>query len=725
LLEGMPVSQGPPSVTINHDHQFLVCDVDATMEPDGDVGFFARDTRFVSGYRITINGRSPLLLDGSTVDHFSARHEFVTPELPLSGTEGTTDAVLRARSIGFRLDRTIFEGVHEDYDFYSYAPMPVRLVVEIAIESDFADIFDVRRKRLVRRGDIQSSWHEKSAELRTAYSNGTFKRDLLLKVMRSGSVPEYANGRLVFVINLAPKSTWHTCVEWLPVIDGKRARVLPCEAVNNRHPEMANGKLPPVMLETSHPILPKIWQVAVADMEALRMTDFTVRESVYVPAAGIPWYVTLFGRDSLVVAMESIGAFPEFALGALDRLAKVQATNDNPEQDKEPGKIPHELRFGEIASLGLLPFAPYYGTHDATSLYLIVLSYAYQWSADDELLRRYRPNAEQALQWLMNYGDRDGDGFQEYKTRSSRGFYNQGWKDSHDAIVHEDGTIASLPIALCELQGYAFDAYLRMSEIFQVWGDDARAEELRRRALALYERFNETFWWESEGTYYIALDGEKKPVRSVGSNAGHLLASGIVPPDRATRVVDRLMRPDMWSGWGIRTLSTEHKCFNPHSYHLGSVWPHDNATIAGGFRRAGRAKEAQMIAEGTFAAAERFDSYRLPELFAGVAREEGTSPVPYLGTNVPQAWAAAAVFRLVAILCGIHTNGRVRTIYVNPALPWWLPDVTLRNLRAGKGALDLRFEGDQLEVLSNTTGFEVAHRQAPPVPLEGAPLART
>ena len=720
----MPLSQGTPSVTINHDHQFLVCNVDATMDPTGDVGFFSRDTRFVSSYRLTINGRTPLLLDGSPVDHFSARHEFVSPELPLTAPGEGTDAVLKERSIGFRLDRTILEGVHEDYDFYSYAPVPVRLVVEIAIESDFADIFDVRRKRIVRRGDIQSSWHEKAAELRTAYSNASFKRDLVLRVTKCGSVPEYANGRLIFVINLAPKSTWHTCIEWLPVIDSRRGRILPCHAIHDRQPDMATGHLPPVMLETSHPILPKIWGQAVNDMEALRMSDFAVRKSVYVPAAGIPWYVTLFGRDSLVVAMESISAFPEFALGAIDRLAKVQATDDNPEQDKEPGKIPHELRFGEIASLGLLPFAPYYGTHDATSLYLIVLSYAHQWSADDELLKRYRPHAEQALAWLTNYGDRDGDGFQEYKTRSRHGFYNQGWKDSQDAVQHEDGTIASLPIALCELQGYAFDAYLRMAEIFKIWGDDRRSEELRQRALKLYQRFNEAFWWESEGTYYLALDGEKRPVKSVASNAGHLLASGIVPPDRAGRVVDRLMRPDMWSGWGIRTLSSEHKSYNPHSYHLGSVWPHDNATIAGGFRRAGRAKEAQMIAEGIFAAAERFEAYRLPELFAGITREEGTSPVPYLGTNVPQAWAAAAIFRLIAILCGIHTDGPARSIYVNPAMPWWLPDLTLRNLRAGKGALDLQIRDDHVEVLSNTTGFEIVQGRAPEAALEEAPLSR-
>src|SRR2546427_9649144 len=600
----MPVTHGVPTITINHDHQFLVCDSNATMVPTAGVGFFARDTRFVSGYSLTINGRVPLLLDASPFDHFSARWEFTSPELPLAGTRNGAedDVILEERAIGIRLDRTIFEGIHEDYDLVNYAAQPVRLILEVAIESDFADIFDVRRRRLVRRGDLQSSWHEKAGELRTSYVNGAFKRDLVIMVERSGSHTDFANGRMQFVITLAPKETWHTCVEWLPVIDGHRARVLPCSAVRARRPEMATGELPAVDVEASHPTLPIIWRQAVADMEALRMADFDVRRSVFIPAAGIPWYVTLFGRDTLVVAMESISGFPEFAFGAVDRLSRVQATDDNAEQDKEPGKIPHELRYGELASLGLLPFAPYFGTADATLLFLIVFSYAFQWSGDEEILNRYRPNAEAALKWMLEYGDRDRDGFQEYKTRSPRGFYCQGWKDSHDGIQHEDGTIAPLPIALCELQGYAFDALLRMSEAYQIWGDATRSAELRQRAVRLYEDFNERFWWEEEGTYYLGLDGHKRPIRSVASNAGHCLASGIVPPDRANRVVDRLMQPDMWSGWGIRTLSTKHPSYNPYSYHLGSVWPHDNATIAGGFRRARPPTPTHPIAARIFRA---------------------------------------------------------------------------------------------------------------------------
>jgi glycogen debranching enzyme len=719
---------GPPTITINYDHEFLVCQADGTMLPTDDVGFFSRDTRLVSGYRLTLNGLPPILLDAAEVAHFSARHEFITPAMPLGGVSGVsaelTDLVLPERSVGLRLDRTILEGIHEDYDLLSFAKTPVRLVLEVALESDFADVFDVRTHRLVRRGDLQTLWRPSAGELRTNYRNAEFRRDLVVRVAKPDSPPEFANGRLVFIVTLAPKGTWHVCLEWRPVIGRRLGRVLDCHAMLRKEAGLGPRVLPRVELESPHPTLPAIWRQSVRDLEALRMTDFTVRRSVYVPAAGIPWYVTLFGRDTLVVAMESISGFPEFAAGALDQLARFQAKDDNPDQDKEPGKIPHEVRFGELASLNLLPFAPYYGTHDATPLYLIVLSYAYQWSADLQLLLRYRPNAEAALNWMLQYGDRDGDGFQEYISRSRRGLYNQGWKDSGDAIQHEDGTIAPVPLALCELQGYAFDALLRMSEMCHLWGEEERSEDLRRQALELYERFNETFWWESEGTYYLGLDGHKQPIRTVASNAGHCLASGIVPPDRAQRVVDRLMQPDMWSGWGIRTLSSDHPSYNPHSYHLGSVWPHDNATIAGGFRRAGRHAEAERIAEGIFAAAERFESFRLPELFSGLPREPGGFPVRYLGSNVPQAWAAASIFRLVAILCGIHTVGNTRRIYVNPDLPEWLPSLTLRNLRAGRGALDLHLQRDRVDVRHNTTGFEVVHGAVPRPPVVEAPLAR-
>ncbi|MEA2578258.1 MAG: hypothetical protein QOD78_1846, partial [Chloroflexota bacterium] len=344
-----------------------------------------------------------------------------------------------------------------------------------------------------------------------------------------------------------------------------------------------------------------------------------------------------------------------------------------------------------------------------------VLSYLYHWGANRELLRRYLSNAEAAMAWIDRYGDRDKDGFQEYKTRSTHGHYNQGWKDAGDAIVEADGTLAALPIATCELQGYVYDAKLRMADMYEELERPKDARRLRREAQRLYDRFNETFWWEEEGTYYLGLNGSKQPIRSVASNAGHLLQSGIVPPERAERVVRRLMAPDMWSGWGVRTLSSDHPYYNPFSYQTGSVWPHDNATIAGGFRRYGFAAEAAQVAKGIFDAAERFSALRLPELFAGLPRIPAGFPVPYLGANVPQAWAAGSVFRFVAILCGLHatTDAEGSRLYVNPALPSWMPEITINNLRVGGGSLDIHFTDGDVEVLSNTSKYEVVHAPAP------------
>jgi glycogen debranching enzyme len=497
----------------------------------------------------------------------------------------------------------------------------------------------------------------------------------------------------------------------------RRPEVLPCNAVEVPLRVAGIDRLPAVGLQTPNDTVRRAWGQAVADLEALRLEDRSFERGVMIPAAGVPWFMTLFGRDTLIVSMHAIGGYPEFADGALRRLGALQAVTDDPVRDMEPGKIPHEIRHGELTATGLLPFAPYYGTHDATTLYLVVLSYLYHWSGGLDAVRRHLANAERALAWIDGYGDRDGDGFQEYATRSPHGYYNQGWKDAGDAIPHEDGSLAPLPLALCELQGYVYDAKVRMAELYDALGRPADAARLRAQAAELYDRFNDAFWWEAEGTYYLGLDGAKRPIRSVASNAGHLLQSGIVPPERAGRLVERLLREDMWSGWGIRTLSSDHVAYNPFSYHTGSVWPHDNAMIAGGLRRYGFAAEAARVAGGMFDAAERLVLARLPELFAGLPRHEASFPVQYLGANVPQAWAASAVLRLVAVIAGIHVRtepGRSR-IHVDPALPSWLPELAITNLRAGRGALSLHVVDGRVDVTRNTTGFEVVHGPPPRV----------
>ncbi|MFN8622099.1 MAG: glycogen debranching N-terminal domain-containing protein [Chloroflexota bacterium] len=706
----LPIQVGPDSITISRDDRFLVCSPDGRIAPDAEQGFFASDTRFVSGWDVTLSGQHPVLLSAAPIRSFSARHEFTNPPL----VDG--DGVIPASTLSLRIDRTVAGGLHEDLDLVSFHARPVTVLVSVRVWSDFADLFDVKLHTLVPRGTMQTQWSPETGELDTSYVNRTFRPRLRLRVERAGSEPQYANGRLSFVVTLPPKGTWHACLKWLPFIDEETPEpaTLGCSALTESRAGMVGRPLPSVGLRAPDREVERTWEQAVRDLEALRLHDQRGRGEE-IAAAGIPWFVTLFGRDSLLVGMLAIGGYPEFAAGALARLGELQATEDDPERDMEPGKIPHEIRDGELTRLGLLPYTPYYGTHDATSLYIVTLSYLFDWTGDRSLLDKHLARAEAAMAWVDEHGDRDGDGFQEYATRSTRGYYNQGWKDAGDAIPDERGTLAPLPLALVELQGYAYDAKRRLARIHRHLGNEERAAGLDAQAQRLFERVNDAFWWEQEGTYILGLDGSKRPIRSVASNAGHLLHAGIVPRDRAARLAERLLRDDCWSGWGIRTLSAEHPAYNPFSYHTGTVWPHDNAMIAGGFRRYGLAAAAAQVAHGIFDAASQFMANRLPELWAGLPRDEGAFPVQYLGANVPQAWAAASVVRLVAVLLGLHAQSDARgsRLYVDPALPDWLPELTLTRLRAGRGSIDLHARGTTVEVLRNDSGFEVIPGPAP------------
>jgi len=437
-------------------------------------------------------------------------------------------------------------------------------------------------------------------------------------------------------------------------------------------------------------------------MAALRLPIKGTDHMVFMPAAGLPWFVAPFGRDSLLVSLQNILIYPEFARGSLEILGSLQAKEDDPYRDAEPGKILHELRFGELAHFKLIPHTPYYGTADATPLYLITLNAAWRATADQGLLEQHLQTAEECLAWIDKYGDRDGDGFQEYQTRSPVGYENMAWKDSGDAVMYPDGSLVKGPKALCELQGYVYSAWVRMAEIFDALGRPERATELRSKASTLFARFNEVFWDEELGFYAYALDGDKNKVLTIASNAGHCLWSGIVPPERAKRVMERLTAPDMWTGWGIRTLSADHPAFNPYNYQTGSVWPHDNALIAMGFKRYGFHKEAARVAHDVSVAASHFLLNQLPELYTASERNQSNFPVQYIGANVPQAWAAGSVFMLTQALLGFFPAAPDNKLYVDPHLPAWLPDLTVHDLRIGKHMLDIRFwrEGDQ-------TAFEV------------------
>ncbi|HYM14541.1 MAG TPA: glycogen debranching N-terminal domain-containing protein [Dehalococcoidia bacterium] len=723
----MPVeiSVGPAVLTINQGSTFMVTDLNGQIAADGEQGIFASDTRFVSYYDISANGTRWERLTSSALTYYASR-VFLT-----NAAFETEDGPVAEGVLSLVLGRSIAEGIHEDIDIHNYGLSRVRFNLEVVVRSDFADIFEVKSKHFVRRGRIVTDWDAHQLAMRTSYSNRDFERTLVYRLLNNTSLPTYANGRLTFEVALDPGAAWHTCC-FYTLIDGHHAK----EPLRVSHDgdEVELDRLErdwrqcTTQLSSSNEDVYRLYRRSIDDMSALRLHEHDFAERVWLPAAGVPWFVTIFGRDSLIVSLQSMLVEPTLALGTLKQLALMQARASDDWRDADPGKMPHEMRFGELAHFKKIPHTPYYGTADATILYVILLHEAWMWLGDDALLAEHLQTAERCLEWIDRYGDLDGDGFQEYKTRSDQGYENMGWKDSGDAIVYPDGSQVHQPKALCELQGYVFDAWMRMAEIFEHTGDIARAGELRRKAADLRARFEARFWCEDVGFYALALDPDKRAVKTIASNAGHCLWSGIASPEHAARVVRRLFEPDMWSGWGIRTLSSRHPAYNPFSYQLGSVWPHDNGLIAMGFARYGFREEAARVARDISGAASYFEGYRLPELYAGIERTPGSFPVQYRGANVPQAWAAASIFHLLRAMLGMHADAPHGRLNVDPALPPWLPDVTLRGIDVGKATLDLRFwregERSRWEVLQCDGDIAVSEAAWRPWP-DGDPNVRS
>ncbi|HEY2619763.1 MAG TPA: glycogen debranching N-terminal domain-containing protein [Acetobacteraceae bacterium] len=688
------VEVGPPQIAIHHAQTVLITEPDGQVEWPSEKGLFFLDTRLISALAIFANGEPWDLLNGGAISSDTARIHLTNRSFP------SEDGAVPARSLGFVIGRKLGGGMHEDLDITNHGRGPVRFNLEIAIRSDFADVFEVKSNRIVRRGRIATEWSESNQKLLTIYRNQDFLRGVQIGPRNDDQSVGYANGRLSLEVRIDPAATWHCCLLY-DLIDGNRHFHAPHDCANrgNDHSDWQQTVL---KIRTSNEEFYRCYRQAIEDMAALRLPITGTDDMVFVPAAGLPWFMAPFGRDSLIVSLQNILIYPEFARGALDVLGRWQATERDDYRDAEPGKIMHELRYGELAHFRLIPHTPYYGTADATPLYLIVLHAAWRATGDRALLERHLDTAEGCLSWIDDWGDRDGDGFQEYQTRSPVGYENMSWKDAGDSMSYSDGTPVKGPKAVCELQGYVYDAWLRTAEIYDELGRPERAAALRDKAATLFRRFNEAFWDEATGFYACMLDGEKRKVLSVASNPGHLLWSGIVPPERAARVVARLMAPDMNSGWGIRTLSALHPAFNPYSYQNGSVWPHDNSLIALGFKRYGFARQVSQIARDISRAAGHFLLNQLPELYSGVQRGDADFPVQYLGANVPQAWAAGSAFALLQAILGIALDAPGDRVFVDPALPAWLPDITLLDLRLGRRSLDIRFWRD-----NDATRFEV------------------
>ncbi len=713
------ISVGPAQLTINIGECVLITESDGQVHQPSERGLFYRDTRLISQWSIEVDGHPWQLLSSAATAHFAAQIVMTNRQLPTDG------AAIPAGSISLTVSRLLgLGGMRETLTLRNHNRVPVRLALTVRLACDFADIFDVKSKRLVSRGDTVTVWSATDHGLETVHTNGPFRRGLSLSASEGAPKPVLRDGALSFVVAMQAQASWQTDLAYR-VIDGGSRLEAPRSTFAHRDAcEQAQAadewRSGAIRLRTPHLGLRLIYEQSLDDLAGLRLPIEGTDMKAFVPAAGIPWFAALFGRDSLITALQTVAVYPDFARGALEVLARYQADSTDDSRDMQPGKIPHELRRGELAQLDLVPYRPYYGTADATPLYIILLHHAWRFTGDRGLIERHLGTAERCLDWIDQSGDMDGDGFQEYQRRTADGAENQGWKDSGNAILDENGDDVPSPKAVCELQGYVYDAWRRMAKIYDALGQSDRAATLLARAEDLYRRFNAAFWDEGEQFYALCLDPDKRRVMSIASNAGHLLWSGIVPKERAAAVARRLMADDMWSGWGVRTLSAAHPAYNPHDYQLGAIWPHDNGLIAVGLKQYGFHAEAARIAGGLVDAGSRFLLNRLPEVFAGTSREASPFPIQYLGANVPQAWAAGSVFSLLRALLGIELDVEGCSIAADPFLPDWLPEIQLEQIRVGQHCVDLRVWRDHDETkIEITRGANVRlDRQAGSHPLD-------
>jgi glycogen debranching enzyme len=682
------------ALTILEGSTFCVSD-DRGDIVDPVMGLFADDTRFLSRWVLTINGKRPLSLSSGKVEYFSAAFYLRNP---IAG--GLEQDVL---SIG--RDRFVGDGMQEHIVVQNHAPHPVDFELALEVGTDFADIFAVKEHDFaLGHPDTAPPLPElAAAEFESDGNQFVFMDDSRCLTQVLLSEPGNVNGRSVrYTIALEPREEWRLRVDVIVSPDG--VRIPPARAERRFGDELSRVRaslsawhLRVPQLRASWERLGSTFSQSVADLASLRM-DEDPRVPGQLPAAGMPWFMTVFGRDTLITCLQTLLFGPELAHNALRVLAELQATEDVPAIDAEPGKIVHEVRHGKGAEAW---FARYYGTVDATPLYLILLSEVWRWTGDAALVRDLREPAMRALAWINDYGDLDGDGFVEYERRSERGLVNQSWKDSSDSQRFHDGRLAEAPIAPCEVQGYVYDAKRRSAELArEVWREPELAERLDAEAEELRARFNEAFWCEVRGGYYaLALDAEKRRVDSLTSNIGHLLWSGIVPPERADAIVDQLMGEDLWSGWGVRTMSSSDIAFNPLSYHNGTVWPHDNSLIAWGLARYSRWSEAHRIARRMLNAAGYFAN-QLPEVFAGFSRSATPFPIAYPTAARPQAWAAGTPVLLLQLLLGLRPDPRRQTLVSDapPELPSWLGTLKLSGVRAFGRSWDVRLDNGQIEV---------------------------
>jgi glycogen debranching enzyme len=660
------------AIVIKDGNVFLVSLRDGRLPAriEHPLGLWFRDCRFLCAHELRICGRLPRLLTATDAAGTQAVHELTNPDLELADGQ-----LLPAESLRLRVERTAEASgaLRQRIAVRSYHRRAVRLPLELRLGADFEPMLELRG--VVPR-------HERPAPDVGPDGFSLLGRDGVLRSTAIRATPEprrLDDGSLVFELDLDARGEIDIEVDFevSERVDGRVSKGVPRRRIDERTRVSSDDQLFNRILERS-----------LDDLELLRSE--LDGHSYY--AAGVPWFATLFGRDSLITSFQTLSFVRGVAEETLRLLAGRLGQEYNDERDEEPGKVLHELRVGEPAALGETPFARYYGSVDATPLFLCLLGRHADWSGSLDLFRELRGPAEAALEWIDRYGDLDGDGLVEYRRRSPHGLATQGWKDSVDGIPDEGGEPLTGPVALVEVQGYVIAAKRLMARMFELDGEGARAERLRDEAGALEAQL-ERFWLPDPGCYAIGLDGQKRPGSGLTSNQGHLLWSNAVSDERAHAIRDVLMSDDMFTGWGVRTLAQSHPAYNPVGYHTGSVWPHDSALIAFGLRRYGFDEDFTLIFEGLLEAASRFDDYRLPELFAGFARAEFDEPVPYPVACQPQAWAAGSIPFLLKWGLGLSPDAlEKRLAIVRPSLPRWLGRVEVTGLALGDARIDLVFE---------------------------------
>lgn len=702
----------PPSSTslqerrpraLKHGDSFGLFDRAGDLDglPDSPEGLFHLDTRYLSALRLSIDGRQPVLLGSAlSADNTTLTCDMTNPDM------GTEAAPLPRGDLHLRRSKFIWNDTcHERFALRNFGRQTVELRLDLAFAADFTDLFEVRGRRRPARGTLHApEVGEGAVTLRYTGLDGA------VRSTRLGFAPtpsSLSGGSAGFVLQLPPGEQRVVFVAIQLEEEGRpRPAATPATtgadsafhtALRATRRALRHSTARAARAESSHEIFNEALRRAGADLDML-LTD---KPGGPYPYAGIPWFSTAFGRDGLITAWQALWLDPAIARGVLSFLAETQATTEDPANDAEPGKILHEMRAGEMARLGEVPYGRYYGSVDSTPLFVMLAGEYLARTGDKDTLRGLWPAIEAALGWIDRARRTGGHdrGFLTYQRRTPQGLVNQGWKDSGDSISHADGRLAEGPIALVEMQAYVYAAWRGAARIATVLGYAHRAAGLEARAARLREDFDAAFWDEALGTYALALDGEGKPCRVRSSNAGHALFAGIAKPERAERLVHTLMDPASFSGWGIRTLAVGEVRYNPMSYHNGSVWPHDNAMIAHGFSRYGFRAEAARVLEGMFTAAEHLELRRLPELFCGFPRRNGDGPTPYPVACAPQAWAAVAPLSLLASCLGLGFDPAAGCVgFHSPSLPAFLQEVVLRNLRLGEARIDVGFRRVDSEV---------------------------